>query len=187
MPLPAGVLFDADCPRTDVDVVFGLRGHRPGIRQTERMADLYEDSESRAAFKFARAIADFVGTDAQVATESPVAEFDCIVSVVPHVQGAVVMDVMVFGTELVVVWARSPRLGWWTFEGPAAQSDSWAVIEQIVNGGGEVAWEKRASLFSFRGSTVRLLGLDGVPVSVMDDGGAGPKRRVTTFPPYRSR
>lgn len=157
------------------------------IGQTERMPDPCEDSESQAAHEFARAIADLVGADAQVAVESPVAEFDCIVRVVPYVSGAVVLDIMIFGTELVVVWARQPCLGWWTFEGGAARSDSWAVIEHIVDGGGEVVREKRASLFTSRNGMVRLLTASGATVSVMDDGGAGPWKRVTTFPSYRPR
>lgn len=63
--------------------------------------------------------------------------FDVIVSMVPPALGAVLLHAVVFGTELVVVWARSPALGWSTFIGVQARTDSWAVMEQIVDGGSQ--------------------------------------------------
>ncbi|MFJ4038609.1 hypothetical protein ACIPVB_11040 [Microbacterium sp. NPDC090007] len=146
---------------------------------------LFEQNEARAAHEFARAVVDLVGADAQVIRESPVAEFDCILSIIPRVRDAVVLDVMILGTQLVVVWARRPCLGWWTFEGAAAQSASWAVIAQIVDGGGQAVREKRGNLLLLRDGVVRLLDRGGATVAVMDDGGSGPWKRVTNFPPYR--
>ncbi|AZC13555.1 hypothetical protein [Microbacterium sp. ABRD28] len=147
------------------------------------MTSTHEDRAERAAREFADAVVDLVGADGESTISTPEAEFDVVVKISPRRADAVALEVMIFGTEQVVVYARRPALGWWTFGGTTATADAWAVIQQIVDRGGQVIVEKRGNFL--RHGIVRLHDTDGALIQSMEDGGAGPWKRITTFPPYR--
>lgn len=155
------------------------------MRNAGGMTAVDHNDAERAARQFADRIVDLVGADAEVTVETPEHEFDVILRISPRKANAVHLEVMIFGAEQIVVWAHRPALGWWTFDEGAVAADAWAVIEQIVNRGGQVVVEKRGNPLRLRYGTVRLHGHDGRLIRSMDDGGAGPWKQVTTFPSYR--
>ncbi|MHA7247429.1 hypothetical protein [Arthrobacter tecti] len=106
-----------------------------------------------------------VGDDGEVTVSTYEAEFDRVITVVPHRHGAMPFAVRI--TDGFVVVIDGPDLGWWTLGGDKIGNDgvgeAWEILQHLIGKGGIIRSGRRSCEFlSFDGGWVSGPHRDGV-------------------------